>query len=1721
MADNQINFSMDFGDSFKSLEELKKKIVEVQEAMKKASDPKVIKTLGDGLDTLTKKMNDFKNEVISMSTVLKNVDKNVFSNLGKGLSSGFNLAIQSVNAMSSSTENLVNLLKQAQGLAASTQMNTAMGSGSTSRPSRPGSTQTVNTPDESSVLYANATAYQKLQTEFKLYHDAILNARTELELLKMKTVDFTNATENEKLRMQELNRVIDENQVKMNKVNEPLRNVEKQMGGSNVSKYKNELFSLQQVFREIPAFAYGAQTGLMALSNNLPILADDFMKVANATKTAEGGTANYGQALKTFVGGLFSWQTAMVAGVTVLTLYGAEIWDAITGTKTLTEEQKKQAEAIRNTTLAYDKQIGEVEYYNSVLQAGGITEQQQIDLLHQIEELTGVDLTVSYNSMTKSIEAADMATKYHIETIREEIILQTNKQKIIDGVSASEDAYRKSLEAGKELTGQKAKDFAKLKAEMDSMSKSQLELIANNQYIDKDFGKGTDAYKLLKSTFTDLGRETEKYAEALVQQKNAEEEIQKIQNRSNELIKKQKGSLEEKEKSAANTAKSVKQNAEYELGVYGKLVTTQKELNIQLTGGLTDENKKRIEIAAVQYEIKLNQEILHNENIRREKLKAKAVELNLEKTSYESIKSVKKNFSIDELKTLKDMNVITQSTYDLLSKSYGKSEEGANKAKSAFSSLREELKGIAGSIQEAFSGNKITDNIKGGGKTTTTPLFMKPGAKTQLEKDNIKLTERLKELQAQLNNTILKGDDKTNKERINKRKLYNDETLSLEKMLIQDLDALEELRVKLLNSSFEKEVLLVEEKYDTLIRKANERYDQEMEILRKIFDARKENIDQEEKWQTLLDNAKTQKEYDATFKKYEAFRKGQDVKFETFKVTDNQGIRAMDLLTKQIVNLNKNMQKELSETAKKAALDRYNFEKDFNKELYLQDLVGDSAKSIELRKQQEKNFTKDLEGINKDREFQYRESANTYTGLSGTQYNIEKLDEYKSQLKDIIADDPASALVGEYSLAIKALEGNLTDFKNVWDEGQQSYDKFYKEFLQKDAANKDVVKKIEERSRRLKKAEDDFYNKDSKYTTQVDAIIKEGEEYRKQRKELEKQQEVSSNQVKDARREIEKLKRDKEELDKPGFYDKMFNPDKVEKYNNKIFSLNSQINEMIKMENSALKDKLDLQQKILDVQENEIEKTERQGKLVELLGKDTAAFAAQYKKDVEQINKETNVAIENDKKISKDFDEKTKGLNKNYLRFKEILKEIEGETPSIDPTIKSEQFKEAFTELIKELNDGNPRVDVSIVPQLKTDVKKSGVNTLGLTTAEKEQLRKNAEERYKQAIIEEERLYQGLVGQGTIEVKTGINSVTKEKGKPTSKKTSVEITGVESTGIKVDQLTEEETKAKNKKLKEDKYKIDGYNRELERQQFEHEKRMYQIKKETVNVTEEETIQMHIKEVEMLQKNRKYMADDFRKYADSIMSMAQSVYDTVNAYTSYMSQIANDKMALQDQLTQNAVDNYDREIAKIQDIMNTQTMSDAERINSTQKVIDIQNEKALLEKNQKIANLELQKKQIEVNKKMALAQAAISGGIALANVVAIATEGAMAGGPAAPFIFAAELGAGIAAVGGAIASAKTSIDSADLQTQTIDAQIAGIESSYQAGLANGTSATSKSVTGPSAPLTTFNASLVNQGQSNANYNLNGTLGGYKIYVTQADIQNANNQATKISKKVTFG
>jgi len=87
--------------------------------------------------------------------------------------------------------------------------------------------------------------------------------------------------------------------------------------------------SINQVSRELPAFAFSAQTGFLAISNNIPILIDEI----TALRTANALLAKQGLATvpvwKSVAASLFSWQTAMSVGISLMVLYGKEIGSLI------------------------------------------------------------------------------------------------------------------------------------------------------------------------------------------------------------------------------------------------------------------------------------------------------------------------------------------------------------------------------------------------------------------------------------------------------------------------------------------------------------------------------------------------------------------------------------------------------------------------------------------------------------------------------------------------------------------------------------------------------------------------------------------------------------------------------------------------------------------------------------------------------------------------------------------------------------------------------------------------------------------------------------------------------------------------------------------------------------------------------------------------------------------------------------------------------------------------------------------------------------------------------------------------------------------------------------------------------------------------------------------------------------------------------------------------
>lgn len=159
--------------------------------------------------------------------------------------------------------------------------------------------------------------------------------------------------------------------------------------------------SINQITREGAAFTHSAQTGFLAISNNIPILADEILRLRlqNQALTASGQTAVpvWKQVLKGFA----SWQTVLSIGITLLTVYGKEFVDWIVDVT----KGKKQLDSFTSKVQKLNKAFRESSYTKNIK-----------DLL---------ELKSIINLAKKGVIAKEIALKKYNETLGK-VTKQTN-----------------------------------------------------------------------------------------------------------------------------------------------------------------------------------------------------------------------------------------------------------------------------------------------------------------------------------------------------------------------------------------------------------------------------------------------------------------------------------------------------------------------------------------------------------------------------------------------------------------------------------------------------------------------------------------------------------------------------------------------------------------------------------------------------------------------------------------------------------------------------------------------------------------------------------------------------------------------------------------------------------------------------------------------------------------------------------------------------------------------------------------------------------------------------------------------------------------------------------------------------------------------------------------------------------------------------------------------
>lgn len=273
--------------------------------------------------------------------------------------------------------------------------------------------------------------------------------------------------------------------------------------------------SVQQVARELPSLTMGANMFFLAISNNLPILADN-LKSARIEydllkKTGQTAVPVWKQVLSSII----SWQTALVVGITLLTVYGKEVinWAAALfkggqAAQVAAEAQKALNSLHEEAAKSAAKEMAQLQLLYGVTQDTTRTIKERTAAAEKLQKLfpdyfgnlsTEIiligDAKTAYEALAKSIEDAAKAR------ILEEKYANS-VDKMTEAIKDRDEAQKKLEELNKRLDEQTKNPFA---INHEELARTRSEIVrytdklndANKtiQAINKSYKDFQDAYK--------------------------------------------------------------------------------------------------------------------------------------------------------------------------------------------------------------------------------------------------------------------------------------------------------------------------------------------------------------------------------------------------------------------------------------------------------------------------------------------------------------------------------------------------------------------------------------------------------------------------------------------------------------------------------------------------------------------------------------------------------------------------------------------------------------------------------------------------------------------------------------------------------------------------------------------------------------------------------------------------------------------------------------------------------------------------------------------------------------------------------------------------------------------------------------------------------------------------------------------------------------------------
>ena len=233
-------------------------------------------------------------------------------------------------------------------------------------------------------------------------------ARLNNEYAKMSGADREGIIGQRKLaEIQQLEKVVSQTEQSMGIFNRQVGNYKKGWDGIGNS--------VSQLTRELPAFTQSAQLGFLAISNNIPILVDEMqrLKVANAELNAQGVKTE--PVWKTVAKSFMSWNTLLMVGVALLTAYGKDIVNWISGMVSGAKAQDAFTKELVKQRQAFDD-------LNSARLDGAKSAQDEITKL-KLLYTASQNTTIGIEERTKAVdELQKMFPSYFGQLTNEQIL---------------------------------------------------------------------------------------------------------------------------------------------------------------------------------------------------------------------------------------------------------------------------------------------------------------------------------------------------------------------------------------------------------------------------------------------------------------------------------------------------------------------------------------------------------------------------------------------------------------------------------------------------------------------------------------------------------------------------------------------------------------------------------------------------------------------------------------------------------------------------------------------------------------------------------------------------------------------------------------------------------------------------------------------------------------------------------------------------------------------------------------------------------------------------------------------------------------------------------------------------------------------------------------------------------------------------------------------------